>query len=112
MSSPPIACTLSAPDLAAVKERYRTAADHYRATARLIDTSATITLTGDRTFLRSLLDEMVERESRCCAFLTFNITESSAGFEVILRTSNESELTPHVLRESVATLFPTAGVRR
>ena len=112
MSSLPIVCTLSAPDLAGVKERYRTAADHYQATARIAGNTAVISLTGDRAFLQALLDEMVERESECCAFLAFEVTESRTGFEVILQTSNESAMTPHVLHESVATLFPSAGVSR
>ena len=35
MSSLPIACTLNATELAAVRDAYRTAASHYRATARI-----------------------------------------------------------------------------
>jgi hypothetical protein len=107
MEDVPIACTLSAPDLAAVKERYRQAANHYRASARFSDTNAVISLTGDRAFLRSLLDEMVARESECCAFLSFDVKETHTGFEVVLHVSGDHEMAEDALRESVATMFPT-----
>jgi hypothetical protein len=110
MSNSPIACTLSITDLAAVKERYREAANHYHATAQLTDASAVISLTGERPYLRSLLDEMVARESECCTFLTFGIAETHAGFEVELRVSGDHEMAFDALRESVTTMFPTASV--
>jgi hypothetical protein len=110
MTNLPIACTLSTADLAAAKERYREAAAQYDASVRLTDTSAVISMTGDQAFLRSLLDEMVARESECCAFLTFDIAETHQGFEVVLRVPGEKEIVLDALRESVTTMFPTASV--
>jgi|GEM_PF-6665912 len=110
MSSLPIACTLSAPDLAAVKERYRMAAGQYQATARIIGNTAVISLSGERAFLQALLDEMVERESACCAFLTIGVTSTQTGFDVELGLSEPIDLATGLLNESVMTLFPAARI--
>ncbi|MGH9175453.1 MAG: hypothetical protein ACRD1H_13900 [Vicinamibacterales bacterium] len=107
MSSPPIACTLSPADLAAVQNRYRDAAGSYQATVQ-IDDGATIRLTGDKPALRSLLDEVIARERACCSFLTFDVAESRDGYTVRLGVNGAAGLEESILRESVATLFPGA----
>ena len=106
MSNLPIACSLSRENLAAVKERYRAATSHYRATARISDNHAEISLTGDKTAIRDLLTEMIERENACCPFLSFIVTESSAGYDVQLTVLDGAGLEDDILRESVDTLFP------
>jgi hypothetical protein len=106
----PIACTLTAPDLAAVKERYRVAASHYRATARFNHDHADIELVGNTSALGELLTEMIARESACCSFLAFDCVESDVGYNVRLRVIDASGLANDILRESVATFFPTAVV--
>lgn len=110
MSSLQIACNLTASDLAAVRERYRTAASQYAAIARISDDLADIALTGDKTVLRALLDEMIARERACCPFLAFDVAESSEGFRVNLRVLDGPELAQGILHESVAAFFPGATV--
>jgi hypothetical protein len=109
MSSLPIACTLNATELAAVQDGYRTAASHYRATARIGNDRAEVTLTGDKTTLRPFLSELVERESACCSFLTFEIDETADGFDICIRTDDADQLGHGILSESVAIFFPTAS---
>jgi hypothetical protein len=108
MSNLPIACSLTASDLATVKQRYHAAASQYRATARIRDRHADISLAGDKAALRSFLDEMIERESDCCSFLSFSVTESSNGYNVRLTIVDGAGLEDSILRESVATFFPAA----
>lgn len=108
MSGLPIACSLSASDLAAVKDRYRAAAGLYQATARISDNHADIALVGDNAPLRALLDEMVERESACCSFLRFDVTETTDGFNVRLSVIEAAGTESDILRESVAAFFPGA----
>ena len=108
MSSLPIACSLTPADLAVVKERYQAAASQYRATARISDNHADITLTGDATQIRELLTEIIERESACCPFLTFDTTESDEGYVVRLSVLDGSGLERSILRESVTAFFPEA----
>lgn len=108
MSSLPIACTLTASDLAAVKERYGAAAGHYRANVRISGDHADIALTGDKPALHELLNEMIERESGCCSFLAFALAETAHGYDVRLSVLEGSELAHGILSESVAILFPAA----
>lgn len=110
MSSLPIACSLTASDLAAVKEGYRTAAGQYQATARISEDHADISLTGDKPALQKLMAEMVTRESACCPFMAFDIAESARGFDVRLSVLDASGLERGILRESVATFFPSATI--
>lgn len=110
MSSLPIACSLTASDLAAIKVRYRTAASQYQATARIDDDHADISLTGDKAILRELLTEMIEHESACCPFLAFETAESNLGYDVQLRVLDASGLEHDILRESVEAFFPSATV--
>ncbi len=108
MSHLPVACSLTATDLAAVKARYRAAASHYRATARITDNHAEISLAGDKTALHVLLTEMIERENACCPFLSFTVTERNAGYDVRLNVLTSSGLEDDILRESVNAFFPSA----
>jgi hypothetical protein len=108
MSSLPIACTLNATELAAVRDGYLMAARYYRATARIGNDRADVTLTGDKTTLRPFLKDMVERESGCCSFLTFEVVETTEGFDICIRTDAADQLGHGILRESVATFFPAA----
>lgn len=108
MSNLPIACSLTASDLAAVKERYRAAANQYQATSQINDGHANISLTGDKTALHDLLTEMIERENACCPFLSFIVTESDTGYDIRLAVLDGSGLEASILRETVATLFPGA----
>lgn len=110
MSSLPIACTLTATDLAAVKERYREAASQYQATVRVSNAAANISLTGDTTALKDLLDEMIARESACCPFLNFDVEETATGFDVQLRVLDTSGLERGILHESLNAFFPAATV--
>jgi hypothetical protein len=108
MASLPIACTLNAADLAAVRNGYLTAARHYRATARIGNDRAEVSLTGDKTTLRPFLIEMVERESECCSFLTFEVDEATDGFTICIRTDDADQFGHGILSESVAIFFPAA----
>lgn len=112
MSYLPIACGLTASDLATVKARYRAAANQYQATARINDGHANISLTGDKTALHDLLTEMIERENACCPFLSFEFTESTTGYQVQLTVLDGSGLDSSILRESIATLFPGTPMYR
>jgi hypothetical protein len=109
MSSLPLACSLSAADLAAVRERYHDAAGRYQAAARLDGEMAFIELTGDKPELRALLDEMIEREGACCPFLTFDLAETPDGFRAALGVVGGAGLEDGLLREVVDTLFPGAS---
>ncbi len=108
MSSRPIACSLSASDLASVKERYLEASSDYRATARIIDDHADISLTGDKAALQELLAEMIVRENACCPFLTFGVHGTATGFDVRLDVRDADGIERGILREMVAALFPVA----
>jgi len=110
MSSLPIACSLTALDLTAVKEHYRAAASNYHATARISDDHASISLSGDKAALGALLAEMIERENACCPFLTFDITETDEGYDIRLRVLDAAGLERDILSELVAALFPTAAL--
>jgi len=110
MSSLPIACSLTASDLAAATERYRAAASQYQATARIRDGQAEIALTGEKTTLHELLTEMIARENACCPFLTFDVTQTAGGYAVRLGVLDGAGLEHGILRESVAAFFPSATV--
>lgn len=110
MSRLPIACTLNATDLAAVKDHYRAAASQYQATARIDGDHADISLTGDKPTLQELLDEMIARESACCPFLAFGVEETPTGFDVRLSVLDASGLERGILAESVNAFFPAATV--
>jgi len=110
MSSLPIACSLTASDLAAVQERYRAAASQYQATVRISDDHAHISLAGDKAALGELLNEMIERESACCPFLAFNVEDTANGFDVRLGILDAPGLERGILRESVEALFSGATV--
>jgi hypothetical protein len=108
MSNLPIACSLTASDLASAKAHYRTAASQYQATVQIRDGQADISLTGDKTTLHDLLTEMIERENACCPFLSFAVIESTTGYDVRLTVLDDSGLEDSILREMVDTLFPGA----
>ncbi len=108
MSNLPSACSLNAADLAAVRDGYLTAARHFRATARVGGDRADVTLIGDKSTLRPFLREMVERESDCCSFLTYEVDETAEGFNVCIRTDDANQLEHGLLSESVAIFFPCA----
>ncbi len=108
MSSLPIACSLTSSDLTAVKERYRAAASQYHATARISGDHANISLSGDKPTLHELLTEMITRENACCPFLTFDVGETTTGFDVRLGVLDAPGLEQGILREMATILFPTA----
>lgn len=110
MSALPIACTLNADDMAAAKSRYLEMTDLYRATARITGAQADIHLQGDKPPIRALLDEMIDRESSCCSFMTFKVAEVEVGYRVQIRMDESDELSQAILGDAVATFFPTAMV--
>lgn len=110
MSALPIACTLNAEDMAAVKARYQHATDLYRASARIAGAHADVYLQGEKPPIKALLDEMIVRELSCCSFLTFDVAEVEDGYRVQLRMDESDELSQAILRDAVETFFPTATV--
>ena len=73
MSLPPVACTLSAPDLA--QRRHSLLADLLAAATdrRLVGEGAQLTFANPEEVLPLLLEALVA-ERRCCPFLTFRLT--------------------------------------
>lgn len=110
MSTGEIACSLRATELKQVEGRYREAARHYIGTVRFDESGADVHLIGSKDPLRSLLDEMIARESECCSFLRFDVRETPDGYEVRLSIVAESELSEPLLREMALVLFPAARV--
>jgi hypothetical protein len=100
----PIACTLTHEEMAKVKEEYRASQHLYRAMARIEGSAAVIDLEGDTAPLGRFLRTMVAREEKCCAFLTFDLSETADGFRLRL---GSGELNPQALSLFVEMLFPS-----
>ena len=78
MSLPPVACTLSEPDLA--QRRHGLLADLLAAASdrRLVGEGAQLTFAKPEEVLPLLLEALVA-ERRCCPFLTFRLTFAPEG---------------------------------
>lgn len=104
MENLPIACTLTHDEMAKAKEEYRTSQHLYQAKARIEGSTAIIDLQGEKGPLGRFLQAMIARESKCCAFLAFDLSETRDGFRLQL---GSDALDSQALSLLVQTLFPS-----
>lgn len=106
MDELPIACSLTDEQMARAKAQYSAAQHLYTATARIGDGEAVVELAGEKADLGPFLRAMVQREAQCCAFLTYELSETADGFRLRL---GSPQLDAPAFGTFVAVLFPSAA---
>lgn len=100
MSPPPIACTLSA---GAFKERMAAIGELNRDALRAherIDLTLVLSYAPEAA---ARVREMVRAEQECCAFLHFEVTESSEAVRLKIRAPGEARVAAETLLEDFVT---------
>ena len=112
MNNQIFSCSLSSTEQVIVLAGYAAAAKSYTATVGLDGHEARVSLRGDQRTLRSLVDQMIAQETRCCSFLEFDRRETADGVEVrvSIRESLPAEIEPSRLEQFVRAVFPTAAI--
>lgn len=109
MTNQPQGCSLTAVQFDQVSDIYAQASTMYNATAQVGAGRANVELRGPKELLRTLLDEMVTRESGCCSHIAFEIDERANGYHVTLQMPDQGS---EAIRQAVAAFFPSALIVR